>query len=45
MLLSYKYTPTSIYINILLESVKVDINRTQTKNKTVQRYSNDKIQC
>ena len=31
-------------INIDLEPVKVDIKRTQTKNKTVQKHSNDKIQ-
>ena len=31
-------------INIDLEPVKVDIKRAQTKNKTVQKHSNDKIQ-
>ena len=29
-------------INILLKPVKTDI-KTQTKNKTVQKYSNDKV--
>ena len=33
MILSYK-----LFINILLELVKVDIKRTQTKNKTVRKY-------
>ena len=39
MILSYK-----LCIDILLEPVKVDIKRTQTKNKTVRNDSNDKIQ-
>ena len=38
MILSYK-----LYINILLEPVKVDTKRTKTKNKTARKYSNDKI--
>ena len=38
MILSYK-----LCINILLEPVKVDIKRTQTRKKTVRKYSNDKI--
>ena len=39
MILSYK-----LCINILLEPLKIDIKRTQTKNETVQKYSNDNIQ-
>ena len=36
-MISYK-----LQINKLLEPVKVDINRTQTKNKTVRKYSQEK---
>ena len=36
MIVSYK-----LCINILLEPVKVDIKRTQTKSKTVRKYSNN----
>ena len=39
VILSYK-----LCINILLEPVKIDIKRTQTKNKTVRKNLNDKIQ-
>ena len=39
MILSYKPC-----INILFEPVKIDTKGTQTKNKTVRKYSNDKIQ-
>ena len=38
MILSYK-----LCINMLIEPVNVDIKRTQTTNKTVRKYSNDKI--
>ena len=37
MMISYK-----LQINKLLEPVKVDIKRTQTKNKTVRKYSQEK---
>ena len=39
MIFSFK-----ICINILLEPVQVDKKRKQTKEKTVRKYSNDKIQ-
>ena len=39
MIHSYK-----LCIIILLEPVKLDIKRTQTKNKTFRKYLNDKIQ-
>ena len=39
MIISYKLS-----INILLEPVKVVMKRTQTKNETVWKYSNNKIQ-
>ena len=34
--------PYKLQINKLLEPVKVDIKRTQTKNKTVRKYSQEK---
>ena len=39
MIISYK-----LWISILLEPVKVDIARTQTVNKIVRKYPNDKNQ-
>ena len=38
MILSYK-----LCINMIIEPVNVDIKRTQTTNKIVRKYSNDKI--